>query len=121
MSLEKKLISKMRSQRRFRNLRFKLLGKISKAQIHGIFAITNLIVLTESSSLWLLLITLSLWMLTILIKKRQMSDIVSEVMSAKTSKEFKKLSENYNLKMTKEFKQDMQKLDKLSKKAKKSS
>lgn len=120
MSLEKKLISKMRSQRRFRNLRFKLLGKISKAQIHGIFAITNLIVLTESSSLWLLLITLSLWMLTILIKKKQMSDIVSEVMSAKTSKEFKKLSERYNLKMTKEFKQDMQKLNELSKKAKRS-
>jgi len=30
------------------------------------------------------------------------------------------LSERYNLKMTKEFKQDMRKLDKLSKKVKKS-
>ena len=120
MSLGKKLKSKMRSHKRFRNLRFKLLGKISKAQIHGVFAITNLIVLTESSSLWLFVITMSLWILTISIKKKQMSDIVSEVMSAKTSKEFKELSERYNLKMTKEFKQDMRKLDKLSKKVKKS-
>ena len=120
MSLEKKLISKMRSQRRFRDLRFKLLGKISKTQIHGVFAITNLIVLTESSSLWLLVITMSLWILTISIKKRQMREIVSEVLSAKTSKEFKELRNKYNLKMTKEFKQDMRKLDKLSKKVKKS-
>ena len=120
MSLEKKLKSKMRSQKRSRNLRFKLLGKISKAQIHGVFAIINLIVLTESSSLWLLLITLALWMLTISIKKKQMSDIVSEVMTAKTSKEFEELSERYDLKMTKEFKQGVRKLDKLSKKVKKS-
>ena len=120
MSLEKKLISKLRSQRRFRNLRFKLLGKISKTQIHGIFAITNLIVLTESSSLLLLLITLLLWKLAISIKEKQMGDIVSEVMSAKTSKDFIELRKKYNLKMTKEFKQDMRKLDKLPKKAKKS-
>ena len=50
-----------------------------------------------------------------------MGDIVSEVMSAKTSKDFIELRKKYNLKMTKEFKQGMQKLDKLSKKAKKSS
>ena len=112
--------SQRRSQRRFRNLRFKLLGKISKTQIHGIFAITNLIVLTESSSLLLLLITLLLWKLAISIKEKQMGDIVSEVMSAKTSKDFIELRKKYNLKMTKEFKQDMRKLDKLPKKAKKS-
>jgi len=49
-----------------------------------------------------------------------MGDIVSEVISAKTSKDFIELRKKYNLKMTKEFKQDMRKLDKLSKKAKKS-
>lgn len=120
MSLEKQLKSKMRSQKRFRNLRFKLLGKISKAQIHGVFAITNLIVLTESSSLWLFVITISLWILTISIKNKQLIDIVRELKSAKTSKDFKEFREKYNLKMTKEFKQDMRKLEKSEKKLKRS-
>ena len=123
MSLEKQLKSKIRSQRRYKNLRFKFLSKISRAMIHGIFVLINLIVfliVLTLGHLWLLFITLSLWKLIISIKTNQERDIVNEVMSAKTSGDFKKFIKKYDINMNNEIKQAMRGLDKLTKKVKRS-
>ena len=91
MNLEKHLI----------NLRFKIFHEISKAQIHGFFVIITLIVMHETPSffpLWVLPITLLLWILTISIKKKQMTDIVRELMLAKTHEDFRKFRKKYKLK-----------------------
>ena len=90
----------MNLEKHFINLRYKIFHETSIARIHGFFVIITIIVMgaIPPFPLWVLPITLLLWILMISIKKKQMTDIVRELMLAKTHEDFRKFRKKYKLK-----------------------